>query len=181
MNGMAARRLHDLLATAEPISDDQGVGGRAAHRREEYPLAAGDRDLIGLALLVSERAGHSATARVQYRVFRTGGLEKSGLAVEAEHRLFMAMSVNHDLARERWNREGHGLLHEEFAERESLIAKSPRLLVVRQHVHELVAKHGHATRLEPHDTRTSADVRSERRETVSYTHLRAHETPEHLV
>src|SRR4029079_10234216 len=74
------------------------------------------------------------------------------------------MAVNHHLARERRDGESRGLVDKEFTKREGLIAKSLRILIVRQHVHELVAKHGHATRLESDDARASAYVRSKRHE-----------------
>jgi len=73
-------RLGDLLAAAEAVGDDQGVGRRLAHRRQQRKLGAAHRHFVALAALEAESPGHPAAA----------GLEHPGVDAEAVQQILGA-------------------------------------------------------------------------------------------
>src|SRR2546421_11089601 len=73
----------------------------------------------------------------------------------------MAMSMDQGFALElRWMIVG--LLDQEFAEQEGLLAKPFRILIVRHQVWHLITEHRNATWLQSYDRQACGDVRPQR-------------------
>ena len=139
MHRAAARTLLDLLATAEPFSDDDCVGRRIAYRRQQDPLADRHCNIMGLASK-SECACHPATAL--RRPFDIDGelLKKLQLGLEAEHRVMVAMRLHQRSAALLRAWKALEVPDHEIVELDDLPGEAFRFLAIGEEAGELVAE-----------------------------------------
>ena len=82
------------MAAAEAGGDDQVIGRRPAHRREEHALAAGVAHLV-MALLVAKAARHPAASAVQDAELQPLHFAQHlARGLHADERLLVAVAVH---------------------------------------------------------------------------------------
>ena len=111
-----------------------------------------------MALLVAPRAGHPAAAALQLLDLEPHPLEQLLLAGDPTGRAVMAVAVEERIPPQRRRFPPLRALAEEVREVEGLLAEAPRVLVVRQHLRQLVLEDGDAARLDPDDRHARADL-----------------------
>ena len=103
---LPSRSVPDLVAARGAVGDDDGVGRRVAHRRQQRQLTHRERHVDGVGV-IAEGAGHAAATGLD-RLHREFGNELEH-ALDRAHRaerFLMAMSVEERAAAQRRERQG---------------------------------------------------------------------------
>src|SRR6266511_2099638 len=167
--------LSDLLSAAEPVGNNQRVLRRPADGREQDALASFDTDLEPLSALEPEAPRHTAAARVKDLEVEAQHAKQGLLVAEPEHRLVVAMAMNHGSSFElRWFIT---LPHQEFAEQKRLRRESSRVRVIGKQIDQLISEDGHAARLQPNHGHPTTDKRPDGPECALQHTLRQREHP----
>ena len=97
----AARRLRDLLATAEAVGDQQRVAGCSAHGGQQHALAHRHGDVV-VARLEAEAAGHAAATAVRDLDVQLEPVQHSLVRVEVQDGFLMTMPVHERTTMQQW-------------------------------------------------------------------------------
>src|SRR6185503_13170982 len=97
MHRFSPSTVHNLLAAAEAVGNDERVTLRLAYSRQQYPLTDGHRDVVFI-LLKAKGAGQTAAARIEQLSFKPHLFKELLLVFHSEKRLLVAVAVQQRFA-----------------------------------------------------------------------------------
>ena len=94
MNGFASGSLEDLLTTAKPVGDDQGVRCGTSHSGEQDSFTDRLRNLV-LVALKAKRSGHPTATGIEKLEFCAHFAKQGLLGTHFHQRLLVTVAVQH--------------------------------------------------------------------------------------
>jgi len=161
VDGAAAGVLRDLLAAAEAIGNEDGLGRSGADGGQENAFAEslGDFKLVAFE---AEGAGHAAAAGVEQIDVGAGAPEQFQFRCHLHQGFVMAVPLDDDFAAGMLGgMEVRGVPGEKLAEQQGLIAEALSALILREEIDQLIAEDAGAAWFQKDEGEAGVNLRRE--------------------
>src|SRR5215813_12946983 len=138
------RALHNLLAAAEAVGNDERVCKRPTHGRQKFELRDRERD-VTLLFFEPESASHPTASGRGHFELCAHALQHRLLVRHLHDRFVMAMTVHESTSFQLGELKPLCLFLQEFTEQEDLLGEFRRAIVIWKKIEHFFAEYRSAT------------------------------------